>query len=189
MANPSQNYVGKTDKELLQLLAQNDEQAFRTLYARYAEQLYIVAFRKLPLTHKAEDLVQEIFIQLYRGRAKAVDINDLRAWMLACLRNMILNELRTMRIHERHHLELSRLPAYQAADPGQFDLRLLESNFQAAMTQLTTRCRQVFTLSRVEELPNGTIAEQLNVSVKAVEKQVTNALRIMRKEIDFIKSL
>jgi RNA polymerase sigma-70 factor (family 1) len=184
MLSPTALYNDLTDATLLELLAANDEAAFRAIYDRYSASLYSTACQRLPVAHKAEDIIQEVFLNLYRHRDSVEKIKDLRTWLFACLRNKILNEIRDMRLHEKHEKKLASIASTDtAAVSSTYDLCRLEKLFQEALLQLTDRCRQVFLLSRVQHLPNREIAEKLDVSVKAVEKNMTKALKIIKTEI------
>lgn len=177
------NYKTLTDAALLERLALHDEVAFLAIYQRFAEPLYRTAFKRLPIVHKAEDLVQEVFISLYRQRHSAPTINNLKAWLFACLRNQILNEIRNFHTHRKHDTQIAAQAPITTLAHSEYDLRKLEARFHQALTQLTERCREVFLMSRAENLSNKKIAERLNISVNGVEKHMTTALRIMKKEM------
>ena len=177
------DYSQLSDSLLLSQLAQGDPESLKELHIRYAPWLYQIAMKRLPVAHKAEDLVQEVFLALYRNRGNMHEINSLRAWLSCCLRNLILNEIRNIRRHEHHHSQIAGGSVNSVTLSNRYDMKLLEQQFRKALSELTDRCRMVFMMSRVEELPNTNIAEKLNCSVKAVEKQMTKALRIMRSEL------
>lgn len=177
------HYTNLPDDALLQLMARQDELAFKTIYQRYAALLYSTAYSRLPVAHKAEDLVQEVFLGLYRNRTASEKILNLKAWLFSCLRNGILNEIRNFNTHKKHDQQIAALATFSTTGHSEHDLRLLEAKFHQALSLLTDRCRQVFLLSRSANLPNKKIAEQLDISVQAVEKHVTTALRVMRKEL------
>ncbi|MBC9931566.1 sigma-70 family RNA polymerase sigma factor [Chitinophaga qingshengii] len=168
------------DQELIALLARDDNNAFQTLYDRHARALYLAAFKKLPVPHLLEDLLQEVFLNLYRKRSSLGTITNLRAYLHSALRNRILNELRNTLIHEQHHQQLIIPESTEA--PCNYDLQLLEKRFGEALDRLTSRSREIFLLSRREELSYKEIADRLGISVKAVEKHMGKALQVMRSE-------
>ncbi len=173
-------YSTLSDHELIVLLAHDDNNAFKTLYDRHARVLYLAAFKKLPVPHLLEDLLQEVFLTLYRKRSSLGEITNLRAYLHSALRNRILNELRNSLIHEQHHQQLSVPEA--AESPCNYDLQLLEKRFGEALDRLSERSREIFLLSRRDELSYKEIAERLGISVKAVEKHMGKALQVMRSE-------
>jgi RNA polymerase sigma-70 factor (ECF subfamily) len=60
----------------------------------------------------------------------------------------------------------------------------LERSVHAAIDLLPERCRLVFTLSRFEEMSNQQIADELNISIKTVENQMTKALKMLKTAIE-----
>lgn len=174
-------YTTLSDKELLTLLAGNDNKAFDALYRRHAEALYQAAYRKLPVPHLVEDLLQEVFANLYRKRAALAGIENFRAYLYNALRYRILNELRNSLLHSEHH---RRLPVDTTAEADiRYDLQLLEKQFAEALEKLTERSREIFLLSRRDHLSYKEIADRLGISVKAVEKHMSRSLQVMRHEL------
>src|ERR1700712_312857 len=102
----SPNYSKLTDKELLQLLERDNEQAFKTLYNRYVDFLYQAGMSRLPDEVVIQDMVQEVFITLFTKRKELDHITELKGWLFACLRNRVLNEIRNTRLHQVHHEQI-----------------------------------------------------------------------------------
>jgi RNA polymerase sigma-70 factor (family 1) len=174
------DYSVLDDRSLLRL---DDEVAFKALYDRYAPTLYHYAYRLLPVPHKAEDLLQEVFTILYLKRSELSDVQYLKAWLVQVLRNRILHEVRDTLSHSRHDREATSGQPIAALPEEQYDLHLLEIRFHEALQLLTDRCREVFLLSRVEQLSNREIADRLGVSTQAVEKHIHRALDVMHREL------
>ncbi|MBS0032141.1 RNA polymerase sigma factor [Chitinophaga sp. 22321] len=173
-------YIALQDEALLALLANNDNKAFETLYQRHAAALYSHACKKFPVPHLLEDILQDIFITLYKKRAALPEIKNLSAYLHSALRNRILNELRNSLLHQQHH---QHLPIEKTAETDNtYDYKLLEKRFVLALDKLTERSREVFLLSRRDHLSNKEIAQRLGISVKAVEKHMGKSLQVMRQE-------
>lgn len=173
-------YIALQDEALLALLANNDNKAFETLYQRHAAALYNHAYKKFPVPHLLEDMLQDIFTTLYKKRAALTEIKNLSAYLHGALRNRILNELRNSLLHQQHH---QHLPIEKIAETANtYDYKLLEKRFALALDKLTERSREVFLLSRRDHLSNKEIAQRLGISVKAVEKHMGKSLQVMRHE-------
>jgi len=179
----SPNYSKLTDKELLQLLERDNEQAFETLYNRHVDFLYQAGMSRLPDEVVIQDMVQEVFITLFTKRKELGHITELRGWLFACLRNRMLNEIRNTHLHQVHHQQITEQITTVVQQHSAYDAEVLEKQFERALNQLSNRSRQVFLMSRHEHLSNKSIAEKLQVSLKAVEKHITGALKIMRQEL------
>lgn len=174
-------YTALSDKELVTLLAGNDARAFEVLYQRHAGAMYQFAYKKVPVQAIVEDLLQEVFANLYRRRAELSHIENIRSYLYNALRNRIFNELRNSLLHEQHH---AQMPPEQVTAPHiNYDLQQLEKVFAAALDKLTERSREIFLLSRRDHLSYKEIAERLGISVKAVEKHMSRSLGVMRDEL------
>lgn len=174
-------YTALSDKELVTRLAGNDARAFEALYQRHAAAMYAYAFRKVPVPAIVEDLLQEVFTNLYRRRAELEHVENVPSYLYNALRNRILNELRNSLLHAQHHQQMAAAPS---ADLHiNYDLRELEKAFALALDKLTERSREIFLLSRRDHLTYREIAEKLGISVKAVEKHMSRTLGIMREEL------
>ncbi|WP_119079203.1 RNA polymerase sigma factor [Chitinophaga alhagiae] len=174
-------YSTLTDQELTKLLAGNDNKAFETLYQRHAEALYLFAYRKLPVPHVVEDLLQDVFANIYRNRASLSGIGNFRAYLFTALRYRLLNELRNSLLHAQHR---EQLPTETTAEaPLRYDLHQLEKAFNAALEKFTERSREIFLLSRRDHLSYKEIADRLGISVKAVEKHMSRSLHALRHEL------
>ncbi|WP_157963021.1 RNA polymerase sigma-70 factor [Chitinophaga deserti] len=174
-------YTALSDKELVTLLAGNDARAFEVLYQRHAGAMYQFAYKKVPVQAIVEDLLQEVFANLYRRRAELSHIENIRSYLYNALRNRIFNELRNSLLHEQHHAQMP--PEQVTALHINYDLQQLEKVFAAALDKLTERSREIFLLSRRDHLSYKEIAERLGISVKAVEKHMSRSLGVMRDEL------
>jgi RNA polymerase sigma-70 factor (family 1) len=181
--NFPKDHTQLTDIELLQLLAHNDDVAFKVLYNRYAASMYRTATGRLNDEVIAQDLVQEVFVSLYNNRNNLSHITELKGWLYACLRNRILNEVRNQLLHQRHHDQIALKTNTVAQPYDNYDLQVLQQQYKKALAQLSSRSREVFLMSREQHLSNKDIADRLQVSLKAIEKHITSALKIMRREL------
>src|SRR5699024_5273121 len=91
----SNAFTSYSDQELLQLTQQKNEQAFAILYERYYFPLYKKAFLRIPYQSRVEEIVQDVFVNLWQ-KAETLDMEgNIRAYLYATLRNKILHDLRT----------------------------------------------------------------------------------------------
>ncbi|MBL7802593.1 MAG: RNA polymerase sigma-70 factor [Saprospiraceae bacterium] len=165
------------DPELPQALRRGDEAAFDALFrALYAPLCRYATGMCDGDPDLAEDLVQQAFVKLWEQRAQIDVRHSLRAYLYKMVHHQALNRLRHLRTRERYQNEQLRHPeeATQLADPD------LSRKIHQALETLPPQCRQIFELSRFEELKYREIAELLQLSVKTVETQMGKALRLMR---------
>jgi len=168
----------RTDQELLGLLKEDDENAFKELYHRYANRLYAQAFKMLNDDIQSKDIVQEVFMQLWNKRSTQ-EIGALNAYLYAVTRFQVFKVLRSGKSHVdvfevEHELPLCRNTEYAMAE------REVSAAFFSGLSELPEKCRTIFALSRIDCLSNREISLKLSISSKTVENQITIAIRKLR---------
>jgi RNA polymerase sigma-70 factor (family 1) len=172
-----------SDASALDALRTGDGTAFDALFrAYYAPLCYYAASFTDGDMDEAEDVVQQTFVKFWEQRANLSIAWSVKAYLYKTVHNACLNRLRALKTREqykqRNMLELER----QHVPPPGAETELRE-RLQKALESLPAQCRQVFELSRFEELKYREIAEHLNISIKTVETQMGKALRIMRTHL------
>ncbi|MFC6099451.1 RNA polymerase sigma factor [Olivibacter domesticus] len=166
-----------TDQELANGLFNGDEYAFQCIYERYAKALYRSAYQLLNDKELCEDLIQELFINLWIKR-DVLHISSLKPYLYISMKNQVLMAVRRKKylLNEELLLELKASETIE----DYVHTKELQQSFQKEIDLLPKRCKEIFSLSRIEQLSNREIAERLQISIKTVENQMTIALRAMR---------
>jgi RNA polymerase sigma-70 factor (family 1) len=174
---PEKEYQMWPDAELLALLRLDDRKAFEMLYNKYSPKIYHVAYNLFRDKAICEDLVQELFIDLWTKRNN-LNISSLEWYLKVAIKNRVLMYIRT----KKATLDLSAIA--MLTEKYTADSKLLQNDISTILEnnveRLPEKCRQIFTLSRKEYLSNKEIASRLNISIKTVENQMTIALRYLR---------
>ena len=178
-------YQSYTDAELLLLLSQDSEEAFEVLYHRHWENIYKVAFLLLKDSSASKDVVQDIFIWLWQKRNQ-LEIQTLPAYLKTAVKFKVANYIRSGNFRESFFETLGKLTITENAPEAAeiTEMKELKAIIINAVELLPDKCRTIYKLSRNENLTNQQIADQLNLSVKTVEGQMTIALRRIRGAID-----
>jgi RNA polymerase sigma-70 factor (ECF subfamily) len=170
-------------------MSADDEAAFTEVYHHYWKLLFSVAANKLGNLADAEEVVQDVFADLWRRRADIQIDHSLKSFLAAAARNQVFSRM------ARRHRELLGTsewlhtqdhPSLSAEQPLQ--VKELHDQVAGLAATLPERCRLVYKLSREEGLSNKKIAVSLNISEKTVESQITKALRIIRTGLHFLWS-
>ena len=171
------------ERELLARLRGGETSAFDAIFRANYALLVRVAEAMLRERATAEEIAQDVMLELWRRR-EALDVTEsVRGYLLQATRNRTLNALRHKAIERKSEPQViegtAHLPPTDAAArEGEIELAL-----QGAIAELPDRCRQVFELSRVDGLKYAEIARRLGISVKTVEVQMGKALRILRERL------
>lgn len=174
-------YAAYHDEELTTLLQNGDEYAFREIYARYWKPLYYSALNILNNKESCQDIIQELFIDIWQRRNSLQVQTSLKGYLFTAVRYKVFKEVRKS-ADESLFTDLdNRLSSFTG------DSHLLFAEIQRlvkqAVDQLPDACRQVYILSREEDLSHAEIAQKLNISTKTVANQLTKALKHIRTSL------
>lgn len=178
------HYSALTDSELIELVKNGDAPAYTVIYNRYFDALYIHAYRKLNSKEEAQDIIHELFAQLWTKRA-VIDIrSNLTSYLYSAVRNKILDLIAHQQVESKY---MSSLQDFMIHGACITDHRIREKQLaeliEKGITDLPAKMKEVFELSRKEKLSHKEIAEKLNLSEQTVRKQVNNALKILRVKL------
>ncbi|MEO6304535.1 MAG: RNA polymerase sigma-70 factor [Bacteroidia bacterium] len=128
----------------------------------------------------SHDVVQEIFLKLWKKKNELDFILDPKAYLFKAAINASISYLETHK--NRVRLSDIRMESSENTD-SLLKLKELEVKIQIALDNLPPKCKAIFVLSRYEEMKYTQIAEYLNLSVKTVENQMGIAIKRMREEL------
>lgn len=167
-----------SDQELQKLISEGDQAAFAVIFNRYWKKLYAYSFKIYKDEAVCEDIVQEIFISLWKNSGNSIILN-LEAYLFRAVKFQIAKHIRDLKFEKEHLDVLDSLPApnYSINDLEYVEL---EKGIMNQINELTPKCREVFLLSRLDHFTNAEIAEKLNLSIHTVEKHISNALKQLR---------
>ena len=172
-----------TDDEIIRLLREDGDKAIDHLFKAYYSDLCKAAYRILPDANYVEDIVQDVFYELWRRREKLQITTSLKAYLRRSTVNKTLNFIRDKKLNVFTEEE-TKADTEIAANVSQLieakELRLI---IDKIVDSLPNRCRIVFILNRFEEMSYREIAEVLGISVKTVENQISKALAILRTRL------
>jgi RNA polymerase sigma-70 factor, ECF subfamily len=172
------------EQEFLFFLKKNDPSAIRAVFDRFHAPLCLLAYRMVKDKDQAKDIVQEVLIKLWRNRQALELTVSLQAYLRKATVNTALNYLEHANRWKKHELDepvVQRLVSGTLAQ--ELPYKELEEKAREAVNDLPVRTRMVFTLIRSEEMSYKEVAEALNISVKAVEKEMMRALRLLREAL------
>lgn len=174
-----------TDEDLIALIRENDLGAFERIYNKYWSKLYLSAYNIIRDRQVAEDVTQEVLVNLWIKRAN-LKLTSLNAYLYTSVRYQVFNVIRSGKV--RADL-FNRLEELFSNNGGEELLSEKEINrlLEQGVAGLPEKCRQIFIMSRKEHLSTKEIAERLGIAPKTVENQLTVALNRLRKTLgDFV---
>ncbi len=160
------------------------ERIFNQLYKTWGKPIYNFIFFKCGDDAQANDLVQEAFIKLWQNCAK-VQEEKAKSFLYTVANNMFLNEVAHKKVVLKH-AQLQPQKINEQSPEYVLEEKQFHKKLQDAIANLTEGQRTAFLLNRIEGKKYSEIAEILEISVKAVEKRMSQALASLRQEIDGI---
>lgn len=173
-----------TDSELFQRLQKGSNDAFNELFNRHWEMLYTIAKAILRDNVMAEDIVQDVFTDFWERR-KTIINGNIKAYLSQSVRYQVYKQLRKTDLLDIHVEALSAISVNEYSDDA-LNYKELQSEIETVMDRLPKRCKEIFQLSRTEQLSNKEIAERLNISIRTVETQISIALKHLRNTLSYL---
>lgn len=174
--------VGNSE-DLLPRLQAGDKSALKVLFDANYQMVCSTIHRFIRDHSLTEDLAQEVFVRFWEKRARINITSSAEAY----LRRMAVNEaLGYLRRHKNRFTEEITPNIAGGTDDGveqQFLHTELENKITDAIDELPPRCRAVFKLSRFEDMTYQQIADQMDISIKTVENQMSKALKYLRERL------
>lgn len=172
------------DADAIALLKAGDHVAFTAIYEHYAEKLTGFANSKLFDLNDTRDIIHDIFVKLWEDRLNLSIERNLEAYLFAMVRYRIIDKIRKNITHERYAEMLSTLEVSQGPDIEQkIAVDELDQKFRKSIDQLSPRVKEIFLLSRHEDLSIQEIAIKLGLSEQTVKNQLTYALKHLRNSL------
>jgi len=172
---------------LLQKIRMDDREAFELLFRRYYHRLCGFANKFLNDLVESEEIVQEVFFRIWQNREKLQMGIDIQPYIFRSVQNVCLNFLKHKKVANEYS-ELLQLLYKEGTDCDysgyeKMVVKELEVKINNAIDGLPDECRKIFLMNRNDGLKYAEIAEQLGLSVKTVETQMSRALKKLREEL------
>lgn len=176
----------KNDIQWMNRLREHDADAFTEIYNAYWEKLLAIAYNRLSDLQAAEDIVQDVFASLWHHREDAA-ITNAGAYLATAVKYKILDRARREKLLRQYQqLYGATVPLAAASPEASLQYKHIQELYQREVNNLPEKCQLIFRYSREQGMPVKKIAQELNISPKTVENQITKALHHLK---DSIRSL
>ncbi|MDO5979678.1 RNA polymerase sigma-70 factor [Flavivirga spongiicola] len=180
----------KSNQELIARINNGEERAFKMLYDLYWDHLLVSAYNIVKKRDVAEDILQEIFINLWTKRGSIEIKTSLKGYLYSCVLYKTYDYFRKNKGIFTEGFVDNFNKRLQTSNPeSKMIHKELIEHLNTAIENLPERNREVFKLKREKQLSNKEIAQLLDISIKTVEAHMTKSLRILKASISNIASL
>lgn len=169
-----------------------DPSSFNDIYLAYQDKFINFASYYVLNRQAAEDIVTDSFINYWESRNRLPVDTNIPAYILTCVKNRCLTFLRDTRLHEEALLNIKKLEEWkiqlkisslEACEPFELFTSEMHEMVNRAINSLPMKTKQIFVMSRLEELSHKEIAAKTGLSTKSVEFHLTKAIKILRVKL------
>ena len=165
--------------------------AFNSLFNRYYAGLCVYCESFVGNRHVSEDLVQDVFVQVWMKRAELQFDDNIRPYLYKSVDNAAIQHLRHQQVKDRYKVQIKTKLAeadcipfeWVATDVDPAEANELQTLYQQALEELPAQTREIFLCSRERDMKYSEIAELTGLSVKSIEYHISKALDMFRKAL------
>ncbi|HBL78330.1 MAG: hypothetical protein A2W90_16265 [Bacteroidetes bacterium GWF2_42_66] len=167
-----------------------DEKAFETIFKSDYNKIVGFCNQFVNDRERAKNQAQEAFINLWLNREKIATFNGIRSFLYTYAKSACLNYIRHEKVVSKYSDKqlqqkenLLNREVLESFDFNSLEFSELEELILRSIDELPEKCRQVFVMSRFDGKTNREIAEELGISVKSVEANMTRALKALKSNL------
>jgi len=177
-------YLTLTDLQLVDLLKKDDSDAFSEIYSRYAVLLAGFASSKLFDLEDSRDIIHDVFVKLWQERKQLKVDRDLKAYLFKLTRYRIVDKIRKNITRQEYAAMVNSLAvSYGVTIEQEIAAKEMAQIIETSLNKLSPRVKEVYLLSREENLSVAEIADKLQVSEQTVKNQLSTALKHLRASL------
>lgn len=158
---------------------------FQSIYKTYYSRLCVFANGFLQNENDAEETVQNVILKLWEQKDKINEIENMQAYLFRSVKNQCLNFIKRNKLADVYKTEawkeLKDLEEQTMSSSTEADNETQIKQLKSLIETLPERCQEVLRMSKFEGLKNKEIAEELDISLKAVEANISRAFSLIRK--------
>jgi RNA polymerase sigma-70 factor (ECF subfamily) len=175
---------GMKDALIIEGLRKKDKVIFDYVFNYYYSSLCAFASQYVDEKNAVEDLVQDFFLSFWMDAPNLQITHSLKTYFFTSIKNRCLDYQKHAQVKDKYK---SYVLFAEKDEDNTFDHFLAESELrqiiERSLSKLPPRCREIFVLSRFKGYSNQEISNALGISKRTVELQISNSLKVLRKEL------
>lgn len=178
-------YSNLPDTTLTSLLKEGDQLAFTEIYNRHWKLIYAHVYKMLRDEDDAKDIVQEVFGNLWIKAASIKSNLNIAGLLYTAARNKVFDLIEKNKVRSDYIGEIASFvsdPLNEKVDA--IDEKRIMEILEREIQKLPPKMKEIFELSRKDDLSHKEIAARLNISEQTVKKQVQNALKLIKPKLN-----
>lgn len=166
--------------ELLGQVAEGNEKAFHILFDEYKDRFYSVVLKMTRSDDIAQEMVQDLFLKIWKNRASLVDITNPDSYFFTVLYRQVFSHYKKLALERKLLRLIAESPAFQNITDETLLARESERLINEAIARLPQQQQLVFRLSKQDGLTRDQVAEKLKISSNTVRNHMADAIKSIR---------
>lgn len=166
-----------------------NELAFKAFMQQHSAHLYYYALGLVKSKEPAEEIVSDVFFEVWKMRENLDQIQNLKSWLITVTYRKAISYLRKK--SEKQNVSFDEIDQYTFEPVLSPDFEVISKEeidrINKAIEKLPPKCKQVFFLAKIEGLPYLEIADVLGISVKTINNHIAAALKSISESLNFVK--
>jgi len=159
------------------------------LFKIYSQKLIYFSQGYVRDKQTAENIVQDVFLRVWQTKENLDPVKNIQSYLFMAVKNESLKQLRHLQVEKKHQENVSVLSVVELTPDEKIDQNELREEINKAINYLPDKCREIFTMSRFDQLKYSEIADILGISIKTVETQMGRALKKLREQLGHLTSI
>jgi RNA polymerase sigma-70 factor (ECF subfamily) len=173
------------DSELVGLLQKGEHMAFEKLFRRYGQKIFIFSLSYLKSQADAREVVQEVFLKIWDKRLTLRDDASFQSYLFTIAYNSIKKSFNKKAKEDRFKLELvDALDSVQSAVDYENNYQLVTEKLALFIDEMPEKRKEIFIQRKKQGKPVRQIAAEMDLSVKTIENQITEAMKYLKKRFE-----
>ena len=173
------------EQDIIRKFKNGDESGLRMLFDLYYTPLCVFAYKYFDSYEKAEDIVQETFINLWEKERMIEFTGSIKSYLFSIVRNNSINQIKK---DSRFRFEEIESKAYDIIE-DKYERQQLEErkeNLYKEIAELPTQCKAVFEAIAFDKMKYAEVAEEMDISINTVKTHYKRALKQLRSNLDVL---
>ena len=171
-------------------IKKGDIQSFEALFRAYYEPLCRYAYTLVEDMNTAEEIVQELFYTLWKERQNLQIFTSVNGYLYRSVKNKSLQSLEQKRVRENYQKMYAENAVIETSTPQEeLEYKELEQQIKETLAHLPERRQKIFYMHRTEGKKYNEIAQELHISVKTVEAEMSKVLRELRDKYNSLQNV
>ena len=175
--------------KLVEKIIAGNHTAFEMLFKTYSQRLIYFSRRYVLDKQTAENIVQDVFLRIWQNKENLNPSKSIQSYLFTAVKNESLKQLRHLSVEKQQQENVSRLSVVELTPDEAIDKNELKGELNKAINDLPEKCREIFYMSRFDQLKYSEIADILGISIKTVETQMGRALKKLRGQLAHLISI